>query len=655
MNNLDVQCVNTLRVFSVNEIDVAKSGHPGIALGSAPILYALYANSANFYAEKDYFNRDRIVLSAGHASSLLYSIFYCLNYGIEKEDLKTFRRLGSKTTGHPEIDLFGVETDGGPLGQGIGTAVGMAIASKHMQNEFNTPKFKIINNQIFAFAGDGCMMEGVSLEALSIAGCLGLNNLTVVYDFNQTTIDGKTDMVTCENIQAKFEAMNFSVSVVEDGNDLNAISRTLNATKKSKNKPSLVLVCTTLGYGSLLAGKSKVHGAPLSREDINQLEEKFNIKCNDFEMTSSVKNHFEEIREKQHNKYLEWKELVKTYSSEEPALFARLSDFLNNDFQLKVKDFKEIASFEREQLATREYSKLVLDIIKNKVPNLIGGCADVSSSTKAFFNDDGVMSAKNFSARNIAYGIREHGMGAISNGICLYGGLRAFCSTFFVFSDYMRPSIRMACLQNLPVTYVLTHDSIGAGEDGPTHQPVEHLNSFRIMPNMTVFRPCDLNETIASYMFSVNEKKPTIIALSRQKVMPVANSSVTKALKGAYIVKQEQNSKLDFAIVATGSEVQTAILVAEKFEEIGRSVRVVSMPSMEVFNAQTEAYKQSVLPKREKTVSIEAGNTALWERYANINYGINEFGKSGRAEELFDFFGLSAERISKDLLIRYKF
>lgn len=648
--NLINKCINTLRVFAIETITNAKSGHPGIALGATPTMFALYSDGAFFYPEKDYFNRDRIVLSAGHVSALLYNIFYCLNYGINKNDLLNFRQINSITTGHPETHLFGVEAGAGPLGQGVANAVGMAIAEKHMQSKFNTSDCEIINHKVFAFCGDGCLMEGVSQEALSIAGNLSLDNLIVVYDFNNTTIDGHLDITQSENIVKKYKAMNFNVLQVKNGNNYNDVLKAINKARKSKGKPTLIIIHSLIGYASCFENMPKAHGTTLSEQEVRQVEQKLNIHFNNFQLEADVQNYFQQIHNKQKQTYESWKEKLKIYQQKYPHKFELLNKYIKNNFEINKDELIKFARTNNAEMATRISNSVIFNKVVESCENIMGGCADVANSTKSFINSDGYFSKNNALNRNIAFGVREHAMGSVCNGIALYGGFNTYSSTFFSFSDYMRPSVRMACLQNLPNLYMFTHDSIGAGEDGPTHQPIEHLNSFRLMPNCTVFRPCDMNELAGAYLWFIENKKPTILALTRQDVLPVKNSDAEKTLYGAYVVKSEnKKSALDLIIVATGSEVQIALQTAEILKGQNKNIRVVSMPSMEVFNLQSEKYRNKILPKNVLTVSIEAGNCECFKKYASQNFGVNQFGKSGRCHQLFDYFELTAEKIAKKI------
>ena len=641
--------INTIRVLSAEAVEKAKSGHPGIALGAAPIAYSLWQNALTFNPKNSkWLNRDRFILSAGHGSMLNYSLLHLYGYKLTIEDIKNFRQFGSKTPGHPEYNhTDGVETSTGPLGQGIANAVGMAIAEKHLASIYNKEGFPIVDHYVYALCGDGCLQEGISYEACSLAGTLKLGKLIVLYDENNITIEGSTDLAFTENVKARFIAQGWQVIYVKDGNDVKAIKKAINKAKAENEKPSLIVCHTTIGYGAPNQGSASTHGAPLGEEGIKALKENLEFNYPPFTVPEEVYKHTKSAIRRGAKAERAWKALFKEYSAKYPEL---AKEFLEiNSGKLPTIDDSDLFSFEKDD-ATRSHGGNVLNKIASKLPNLIGGSADLGPSCKTTLKGAGDFNAENPSGKNIHFGIREHAMSAICNGLAAHGGLLPFCSTFMVFSDYMKNAMRLSALMDLNVTYVLTHDSIGVGEDGPTHQPIEHLIALRTIPNMKVFRPCDGNETSCAYLTAFTKKGPTSIILSRQ-TLPNFEGTGKNALKGGYILKDASKSTPDMILIASGSEVAPAMKAQTELEAKGIATRVVSMPCIELFEAQNEKYKNSVLPTKVRNrICIEAGSSYSWYKYAGLDgkvIGIDVFGTSGPAKELFNYYGFTAENIVK--------
>ncbi len=642
---IDEKVINTLRFNAVNMIELANSGHPGIALDIAPLLYTLYAKHMRVVPnDPNNVMSDRFVLSAGHGSSILYTTLSAMGYKISNNDLKNFRQLGSNTPGHPEVGVTpGVDCSAGPLGQGVASAVGLALAERMMAERFNISECNFFDNYTYCIAGDGCLMEGVSYEALSLAGTLKLNKLIVFYDRNKITIDGSVDGVYDVDVKKYMQSIGFDVLEVADGNDLSQLDDAITEAKKSEKKPVFVIVNTKIGYGSELEGQSKVHGSPLGTRGLAYLKDKLNITSKPFEYEKDVAKRLKEVHKRFDEVAKNFAEREKYYKKNCKEIYEEIQQFLNPDFTKLYEILKNFKT-EKSVAGTRDWGGEVLKEIARFYPSVVGGTADLSTSTKARIGKESVnQSAKN---RDINYGIREFAMSAISNGLALYG-FRPFCSTFLVFSDYMRNGIRMSALMNLPVKYILTHDSIMVGEDGPTHQPIEQIASLRAMPNLKVYRPCDFTETCACYYMAYNENSPSAMILSRQKLNPVT-SNFDNALKGAYVVREECKG-LQLIIMATGSEVQLAVEVAKLMFHKDYGVRVVSMPCLEKFDEQPSAYKEKILPAQVPKISLEAGSTFGWDKYVDngIKIGIDSFGLSGKAEELMDKYGFNAKNICK--------
>ena len=653
MNNIDIKSVNTIRVLSADGIEKAKSGHPGLPLGAAPIAYELFANHMKHNPKNpDWANRDRFILSAGHGSMLLYSLFHLFGYGdLSMDDLKSFRQLDSKTPGHPEYGhTVGVEATTGPLGAGMGMAVGMAMAEAHMASVFNKEGFDIVDHYTFVLGGDGCLMEGISSEAFSLAGTLGLSKLIVFYDSNGISIEGSTDIAFTENVVDRMKAFGFQTIEVEDGNDLAAIGKAIEEAKADKNRPSFIKINTVIGYGAgKKQGTAGAHGEPLGSEALAALKSGFGFNPEEsFKVDVDVYENFNKINEKNAKIEEEWDKLFKEYANKYPE-DAKKWDNYYSEINASLIDNDEFWAWDDAPAATRNISGSIINRLKDIFPNLIGGSADLSPSNKTVMNGEGYISKDDFSGRNIHFGVREFAMTAITNGILLHGGLRAYCATFFVFSDYTKPMARLSALMNIPTIFVFTHDSIGVGEDGPTHEPIEQLAMLRSLPNFNTFRPADARETIAAwYAAMVSKSTPTAIVLTRQN-LPQLDGSGKKALKGAYIIKEASKSTPDMILIASGSEVSLAIEAATELEKDNISTRVVSMPCMDVFETQSKEYKEEVLPKTVRNrVAIEALSSFGWDRYTGLDgrvISMNSFGASAPQDLLFKKFGFTKENV----------
>ena len=640
MNNK--RLVSALRILSTDAINKAKSGHPGICLGAAPIMAALLSSHMNITPEcKDWMNRDRFILSAGHGAPLLYSALHLAGYDISMSDMKNLRQLGSVTAGHPECDLVkGIDASTGPLGQGIAMGVGMAMANRYYAAKFNTEDITLFDNYTYVLCGDGCLQEGVALEALSICGHQQLDKFILLFDSNDIQLDGETNMTISENTKAKYEAMGFNYILVEDGNSVEKISHAISLAKSQNEKPSFIEVRTVIGYGSNMEGTCACHGAPIGEENSNLIRSKFGWDYPPFEIPSDL---YEDVKTTISSlggaKYASWVDSYKLYKEKYSEKAMELEKFLANDFELPIME--EIAEGFDE--ATRKSGGKVLTAFQKVCPNLLGGSADLTKSTNAK-GLDGNFTKENPLGRNICYGVREHAMGAIANGITLYGGLRTFTGAFFVFSDYMKPAIRMAALMKVPTIFVFTHDSIMVGEDGPTHEPIEQLIGLRAIPNCNVIRPADAKETYEAFKIAyTSHETPTVIILSRQNLV-VTQTNNELVNKGAYIVKDSKDPK--YILLATGSEVSLAYEVAKLVD----GVRVVSMPSEFLFEQQDEEYKNSILPDRSKTIAIEMGATAGWYKYASKVIGIDTFGLSAPAKVVAKHFGFTPEDVANKIL-----
>ena len=653
MSNIDIKSVNTIRTLSADGIEKAKSGHPGLPLGSAPIAYELFAHHMKHNPKNpSWKNRDRFILSAGHGSMLLYSLFHLFGYGdLSLEDLKSFRQLDSKTPGHPEYGhTVGVEATTGPLGAGMGMAVGMAMAEAHMESVFNKDGFDIVDHYTYVLGGDGCMMEGISSEAFSLAGTLGLSKLIVFYDSNGISIEGSTDIAFTENVVDRMKAFGFQTIEVEDGNDTAAIGKAIEEAKADKSRPSFIKINTIIGYGAgKKQGTAGVHGEPLGSEALAALKTGFGFDPEkSFDVDVDVYENFKAINEKNAKLEEEWNELFKEYASKYPQE-AKDWDNYHSEINTALIDNEEFWSWDDAPAATRNISGSIINRLKDIFPNLVGGSADLSPSNKTEMKSVGYMSKDDFSGRNIHFGVREFAMTAITNGIVLHGGLRAYCATFFVFSDYTKPMARLSALMNIPTIFVFTHDSIGVGEDGPTHEPIEQLAMLRSLPNFNTFRPADARETIAAWYAAMSSKStPTAIVLTRQN-LPQLNGSGKKALNGGYIIKEASKNTPDMILIASGSEVSLAVDAAVELENDGISTRVVSMPCMDIFENQSKEYKEEVLPRAVRNrVAIEALSGFGWDKYTGLDgrvLSMNSFGASAPQDLLFKKFGFTKENV----------
>ena len=655
--NLDDICINTIRTLSMDAVQKANSGHPGAPMGLAAAGYALWTKVLKHNPENPLWpDRDRFVLSGGHASMLLYSLLHLTGYDLSLDDLKNFRQWDSKTPGHPEYGHTpGVETTTGPLGQGFANAVGMAIAERFLANRFNRPGYNIVDHHTFVMCGDGDFMEGIASEAASLAGHLGLGKLIVIYDDNKISIEGSTDIAFTENVDMRFKAYNWQVLEVKDGNDIEAILKALKTAKAETERPSMIMLRTQIAYGSPnKQGTADAHGAPLGVDEVCLT--KRNLGCaedQEFCVGNDALNIFRSCIQKGNEAENLWRDSYESYSKKYPDLASEWNGFLDgklpDGWDSDIPDFTQSGP-----VATRSASGQVLNAIAGKVLNLVGGSADLAPSNKTIISASHDFQKDSPDGRNIRFGVREHAMGAILSGMALHGGIRPYGGTFLVFADYMRPSIRLAALMNIPVIYVFTHDSIAVGEDGPTHQPVENLASLRIIPNLLVIRPSDATETAEAWRQAILSKdKPVALILSRQKleVIPRGNNaypSASNLAKGAYVLS-DSDGKPDIILMASGSEVQLALKAKESLKDKGVQVRVVSMPCQELFNGMPEDYRESVLPKDiTARIAVEAGVPMGWERYVGTEgavIGIDHFGASAPGGILMEKFGFTVENI----------
>ncbi|MCM3044249.1 transketolase [Bacillus altitudinis] len=657
METIELKSIATIRTLSIDAIEKANSGHPGMPMGAAPMAYALWTNHLNVSPQNpNWFNRDRFVLSAGHGSMLLYSMLHLSGYNLSIEDLKQFRQWGSKTPGHPEFGhTEGVDATTGPLGQGIAMAVGMALAARHLAETYNKDNFNVVDHYTYSICGDGDLMEGISSEAASLAGHLGLGRLIVLYDSNDISLDGDLDRSFSENVKNRFEAMNWEVLYVKDGNNIDEVTAAIEKAKQSTDKPTLIEVKTTIGFGSPnRAGTSGVHGAPLGSEEAKLTKEAYSWTFEeDFHVPSEVYDHFKTaVKDAGQKKEAAWNELFEQYEKEYPELAAQLK--LAIEGKLPENWDQEVPVYEAgSSLASRASSGEVLNGIAKQVPFFIGGSADLAGSNKTTIKDTTDFGRENYAGRNIWFGVREFAMGAALNGMALHGGLRVFGGTFFVFSDYLRPAIRLAALMGLPVTYVFTHDSIAVGEDGPTHEPVEQLASLRAMPNLSVIRPADGNETAAAWKIAVSStNKPTALVLTRQN-LPTIDQAPEKAYegveKGGYVVVEAADAQPEALLLASGSEVGLAIEAQKALEKEGIRVSVVSLPAWDRFDEQSDEYKESVLPKAVRArVAIEMGASLGWERYTGLDgdvIAIDKFGASAPGETIIEKYGFTVSNV----------
>lgn len=656
----DQIAVNAIRTLSIDQVEAANSGHPGLPMGAAPMAYALWADHLNINPKNStWFNRDRFILSAGHGSAMLYSLLHLAGFNVTLDDLRNFRQLGKEMPGHPEVhEVDGVEATTGPLGQGIANAVGMAMAEAHLAATYNRDDFNVVDHYTYALVGDGDLQEGISHEAASLGGHLKLGKLITLFDSNDIQLDGPTNKAFSDDTQKRFEAYGWDYVVVEDGNNIEDISKAIENAKKVTDKPSMIEIRTEIGFGAENAGTAAVHGAPLGPDGTKFAKTSYKWDGEDFFVPEEVYDRFEEkIATKGANKESEWNELLDGYKEAYPELAAQFEAAVNDELPEGWEDNLPVYEADEKGAATRNVSGEVIQKVAEALPNFWGGSADLSGSNKTMIESAEDFGSDNYSGKNIWYGVREHAMAAALNGILLHGGTKSYVATFFVFSDYLRPAVRLAALSKIPAIYVLTHDSVAVGEDGPTHEPVEHLASYRSMPNTTMMRPADANEVVAAWEVAIkSEDRPTLLALTRQDI-PVLPNTDTLARegvkKGAYVVSPAKD-KAEGVLMATGSEVHLAVNAQAALLEKGHDVSVVSMPSLELFDLQSDDYKESVLPKDiKKRVAIEMGASFGWHKYVGLDgtvVGIDRFGESGPGDEVIEFFGFTVDNVVEQYL-----
>lgn len=652
MTDKDTLTINTIRILSAEGIQKAKSGHPGLPMGAAPAAYTLWSKVMSHNGkDPSWINRDRFILSAGHGSMMLYSLLYLFGYGLTIDDLKNFRQFGSKTPGHPEYKhTVGVEMTTGPLGQGLSSAVGMAIAESHLAAVFNTDDCKVVDHYTYALCGDGCLMEGITSEASSLAGSLKLGKLIVFYDSNSITIEGSTDIAFTEDVAKRYDAYGWQVITVDDGNDTDAIYKAALSAKAETEKPSIIIIKTKIGYGCpAKMGKASAHGEPLGEDNIKATKEFLGWKWEEpFYVPDEVKENMADIIASGEQKQAEWEALFADYCAKYPEKAALWDKYFNNKLPDDLIE-NDIWNYEIDE-ATRVTSSEMLNRVARLVPNLIGGAADLAPSTKTIVNGKGDYSAEDRAGTNMHFGIREFAMAAICNGIALHGGLRPYAATFFVFSDYMKHSMRLSALMGLPVTYVLTHDSIGVGEDGPTHEPIEHLAGIRSMPNFIDYRPADSREVAAGWYLSLTEQNAPIgMVLTRQK-LPLLDGTGMDALKGAYIVSESKKAEPDIILMGSGSEVHLLYEAKKLLAEKNIDARIVSVPSFALFEKQSKEYKEQVLPHSVRArIAVEAASPMGWHKYVGLDgdvVAMEGYGASAPYSVLFKHFGFTAENIA---------
>ncbi len=654
MSNIDTMSVNAIRVLAADAVQKANSGHPGLPLGSAAMAYELWAKHMNHNpANPNWANRDRFILSGGHGSTLLYSLLHLFGYGnLSVEDLAQFRQDGSLTPGHPEYGhTVGVEATTGPLGAGMGMAVGMAMAEAHLASVFNKEGFPVVDHYTYVLGGDGCMMEGISSEAFSLAGTLGLSKLIVLYDSNQISIEGSTDIAFTEDVKKRFEAFGFQTLVVEDGNNLEEIGKAIEEAKADTTRPTMITVKTQIGYGCpAKQGKASAHGEPLGVDNVAALKENLGFPVDkDFYVPEEVYANYKALAEEKAKAEDAWNALFAQYCESYPEMKALWDQYHDTHAADKLIDDEAFWAYEDKPEATRNLSGVMINRIKDILPNLIGGSADLAPSNKTNMAGAGDFSKEDYSGRNLHFGVREIAMAAIGNGLALHGGLKPYVATFFVFSDYVKPMARLASIMGLPITYVLTHDSIGVGEDGPTHEPIEQLAMLRALPNFSVFRPADATETAAAWYYAItNQTTPTALALTRQNLPQLAGSS-KEALKGGYIIDDSEKAVPDVILMASGSEVSLAVDAKAELAKEGMDVRVVSMPCMDLYEQQSDEYKESVMPKAcRKRVAIEALSDFGWGKYVGLDGAyvtMKGFGASAPYSVLFKKFGFTVDNV----------
>ena len=647
--------IATIRSLGIDTINKANSGHPGMVLGSAPALYTLFNKELNIYnKEAEWINRDRFVLASGHASALLYSMLHLTGFDVTIDDLKNFRQLNSRTPGHPEIEMtHGVDASSGPLGQGIPMAAGMAMAEKFLASQYNKENFDIIDHYTYVLCGDGDMQEGVTYEAASLAGHLSLGKLIVLYDANKVTLDGPLSMSFSENVKKRYEACNWQVLEVKDGNDINEIHKAIKKGKKEQFKPTLIIVKTVIGFGSANQGTNKVHGAPLGKEDGKNAKLSYGFDHDEFYVPEEVYEDFKKKTIKRgKSKFNKWNKLFNEYKEQYPTEAKQLEDAIAGKYSLNIDELLKNYPVGHND-ATRNTSLEVIQEVAKQNPTFLSGTADLASSTKTKIKDEDDFSVENYNGRNLVFGIREFAMVAIMNGMTLHKGVKVSAGGFLVFSDYFKAAVRMACLMKLPIILPLSHDSIAVGEDGPTHQPIEQFAMLRSIPNMHVIRPGDAVEMAAAWKLAIEStENPTALILTRQNVETMENSSVEGVSKGAYVIGKEENH-LDAIIIASGSEVNLAMKAKKVLLEKGIDVRVVSMPCQEFFDQQDEQYKEAVLPNAmRKRLSVEMASSFGWHKYVGldgITMSINEFGKSAPAQDVIQSYGFTVDGVVENI------
>ena len=648
---MDIQqkTINTIRTLSVDMVQKANSGHPGAPMGMAPMAYAVWADAMSHNPKNPgWHNRDRFVLSNGHASALLYSLLHLFGYGLTMDDLKSFRQWGAKTPGHPEYKHTpGVETTTGPLGQGIANAVGFAIAETMLAAKFNKPGFPVVDHRVFTFCGDGCMMEGVAAEAAALAGTLKLGKLTILYDDNDISIEGNTDIAMREDIGARFAAYGWQVINVEDGNDCQQILSAISEARRDE-RPSLIICKTIIGYGCpAKQGTAGCHGSPLGDENVLAMKKTLGMPEDTFFVDDEVYAHLAECNRRGEQREADWNDMMLRYAQEYPELKAEYDAWMENELPADFCKDEELWQYEGK-IATRATSGTMINRLAKRLPNLVGGSADLAPSNNTYIKDGGDYSAENRSGRNMHFGVREHAMAAICNGMALHGGLRVFCGTFFVFSDYMKHSIRMSAIMKLPVTYVLTHDSIGVGEDGATHEPIEQLAGLRSIPDLNVIRPADGKETTVAWLTALTSGLPTCLVLTRQNLPQYEGPCPCTIKKGGYILSDCDKTP-DVLLMASGSEVEQILAAQKVLADEGIAARVISMPCMEMFLKQDKEYQESVIPSSIRArVAMEAGATMPWYRFTGLDgevIGLDHFGASAPAAILFKEYGFTVENV----------
>ncbi|MDQ0299228.1 transketolase [Salibacterium salarium] len=644
--------INTIRTLSIDSVEKANSGHPGLPMGAAPMAYVLWSKFMNHNpANPEWHNRDRFVLSAGHGSMLLYSLLHLSGYDLSLEELKNFRQWGSKTPGHPEVgDTPGVEATTGPLGQGIGMGTGMAMAERHLAATYNTDSHSIVDHYTYVLCGDGDLMEGISAESASLAGHLNLNRLIILYDSNDVSLDGDLNQAFSEDVMKRYEAYGWHTILVKDGNDVNEIENAI-AEAKQSDRPSLIEVKTEIGYGSPnKGGSSAAHGAPLGGDEVKLAKQMYKWEFEeDFHVPEEVRAHFADVKAEGAKKEQEWNKEFDEYKKQHPELAAQFSRAMRGNLPEGWE--KELPVYENEKAATRAISGEALQTLSKSVPSLFGGSADLSGSNKTLIKEENDFSFNNYKGRNIWFGVREFAMAAAANGLKLHGGVHPYVSTFLVFSDYLRPALRLSALMELPVTYVLTHDSIAVGEDGPTHEPIEQTTSLRAIPNLNVIRPADGNETVAAWKVALeSETTPTALILTRQGVptLPGTAEKAEKGVqKGAYVLV-ETEKRPDVLLLAAGSEVSLAANAQEALEKEGVKANVISMPNWHAFDQQPQDYQRDVLPEGVPALAIEMGASHGWHKYTGAYgavLGIDTFGASAPGDRNIKEFGFSVDNV----------